>query len=168
MKRNLLAMAVFITVVASVSVLAQSFFEHQRAGYGTDATATVNVQYTDYGSYIRSCSTGSFTSLDSGGVLTTVMGIADLRATDALYLSIDSAGGPSDTGISQKSLLVLKAGHDYYGTRPTPFWYSQITAVDSNVDIPARVAAFAAGGGSHAIVIHDVVITVELLSGTIN
>ncbi len=168
MKRKFLPLAVLSVLVVAVGVCAQSFYEHQHARYGTDATATVNVQYTDYGSYIRSCSTGSFTSLDSGGVLTTIMGIADLRSTDALYLSIDSAGGPSDTGISQKSLLVLKAGHDYYGSRATPFWYSVITAVDSNVDVPSRVAAFAAGGGSHAIVVHDVVITVELLAGSIN
>ena len=109
---------------------------------------TVDQRKADYGSWVRACSSlDSFVALDSGYINFFISGLALLRTNDQLFLSIDSLGGASDTGLMLETIEVLKAQAGYYGTKATPFQYTWSHPVDSADSVNGYTLTFATQGG---------------------
>ena len=162
--RSALAVIVIVLMVGSAWA-ADDTYAHQMGLVETVDTVTVDAQWSDYGSWVRACSTGTFGTLDSGAVITVITGIASLGQGQELYVGLDVVDGTTDTSLGfTKVSLPIRA----WGKVKLPFMYTSVVRADSNVTAEARVVTFATKGSTDKIFVERMTIQVYMLSRTIN
>lgn len=140
-------------------------FNHAEGGSALVTYDTIDAQVTDYGSWVRACSTGqTFTARDSGAVVIKLTGLANLSARQRLYVGLDKAHADStvaDTGYVYSNIQGPWRGQ---GTGKYPFVLMHTFSADSADAFAAPVATFSTGSSTDRIVVENVFLQVSMIA----
>jgi len=154
------ALAVLAVVLLVGSVQAGDGYQHQKGLIATVSADTVDQQREDFGSWVRACSSGTITALDSGDVVTALSGIVELSSGQELWFGLDTAGGDVDTSYGYSN---VSCNWPAWGKVKMPFYFTYVATVDSNGAVLERVAVFATKGSTDRIVIENVKLEVYVI-----
>ncbi len=166
MKRLLFLAALLLMMTLSFAATNDSF---KTTASATNTSITIDSQHTDFGDWVRVCSTQVVAPVnDSGYVIITVTGTVTLPRGGALYVGLDSATGATDTLYGFTKVEVPYSSNTAYVE--TPFAYSFSLDVDSADNatahpydsLPSFVVTMATRSSGQALAVKHVVAAVQL------
>jgi hypothetical protein len=158
MKKLVFLMLVFLPVLALGA--GETDIQHSQGFLAYDTIETISVQHT-IGSYQGVCSLATFVALDTGDILITVTGIANLSQGQKLYIALDSANGILDTIYGETFVSVP---YETWASQKIPFRLEYSIKADSAGTVIAPTVNMGCGSSIDAIVVEKVTLIATMIA----
>lgn len=175
MKRLLFLLILTVMVMTAVITMGSTADLLSNIECVTLDTLTITAQHTEYGSWIRVCSTAAIIEAnDSGYVLVTFSGTVTLPQGKSLYIGIDTLGSTVDTIWGMAKVQAPRSRT--YSYLEVPFQIRKRILIDSTTGttadtnmwsegeldtIPRVVGTAALSGSSFTAIIQNAMLTTE-------